>query len=58
MSDTGPKQEKPSEILIGLHDKPPAFESFLAALQHLMAIFIGIITPPLIIGGRFSFRRI
>lgn len=51
MSDTGPKQEKPSEILIGLHDKPPAFESFLAALQHLMAIFIGIITPPLIIGG-------
>ncbi|MCG8618841.1 MAG: purine permease [Desulfobacterales bacterium] len=39
------------EIILGLNDRPPAPQAFLAALQHLLAIFIGIITPPLIIGG-------
>lgn len=40
-----------SDIIIGLNDKPSAGQAFLAALQHLLAIFIGIVTPPLIIGG-------
>ncbi|MCG8686506.1 MAG: purine permease [Desulfobacterales bacterium] len=40
-----------SEVILGLNDKPPALQAFLAALQHLLAIFIGIVTPPLIIGG-------
>ncbi|GGB12450.1 nucleobase:cation symporter-2 family protein [Agarivorans gilvus] len=40
-----------SEIIYGLNDKPAPTTSFLAALQHLLAIFIGIMTPPLIIGG-------
>lgn len=40
-----------TEIILGLNDRPPASQAFLAALQHLLAIFIGIITPPLIIGG-------
>ncbi len=51
MSSTTLEQEKKVEIIFGLDDKPPAFQAFLAALQHLLAIFIGIITPPLIIGG-------
>jgi len=32
-------------------DKPPVLDSVFAALQHLLAIFVGIITPTLIIGG-------
>lgn len=40
-----------TDMIYRLEDNPPAFQAFLAALQHLMAIFIGIITPPLIIGG-------
>jgi xanthine permease XanP len=39
------------ELVYGLHDKPPVRDSIFAALQHLLAIFVGIITPTLIIGG-------
>jgi xanthine permease XanP len=39
------------DIIYGLNDKPPVRESIFAALQHLLAIFVGIITPTLIIGG-------
>lgn len=46
MSDSAP-----SELLYGLNDKPPAPAAFLAALQHMLASFVGIITPTLIIGG-------
>ncbi|KZZ43283.1 xanthine permease XanP [Thalassolituus sp. HI0120] len=46
MSDSAP-----SELLYGLNDKPPAPATFLAALQHMLASFVGIITPTLIIGG-------
>ena len=42
---------KKSDIIYGLHDKPPVVDSVFAALQHLLAIFVGIITPTLIIGG-------
>jgi xanthine permease XanP len=40
-----------SELIYKLNDKPSAKESFFAALQHVLASFIGIITPTLIIGG-------
>jgi xanthine permease XanP len=36
-------------LLYGLEDKPPFFEALLVAIQHVLAIFVGIITPPLII---------
>ena len=36
-------------LVYGIEDKPPFFESLFAALQHLLAIFVGIITPPIII---------
>ncbi len=50
MSDST-NQLQGSEIIFGLNDKPAPLKAFLAALQHMLAIFIGIITPPLIIGG-------
>lgn len=40
-----------SDIIYGLDDKPAPHKAFLAALQHMLAIFVGIMTPPLIIGG-------
>jgi len=43
------------EIIYRLHDKPPLVESLFAALQHLLAIFIPIITPPLIICSSLGF---
>ena len=41
MKDTG--------LVYGIEDKPPFFDALFAALQHLLAIFVGIITPPIII---------
>lgn len=38
-------------LIYGLNDRPPVREAFFAALQHLLAIFVAIITPPLIIAG-------
>ncbi|MCK5250016.1 MAG: xanthine permease XanP, partial [Spirochaetaceae bacterium] len=40
-----------SDMIYGLNDKPPAGQAFFAGLQHLMAIFVGIVTPPIIITG-------
>ena len=37
------------EIVYGLESRPPFFIALLAGLQHLMAMFVGIITPPIII---------
>ncbi|WP_249326106.1 solute carrier family 23 protein [Pseudoalteromonas sp. S2893] len=45
-------QEAISEdIIYAVDDKPGLTESFFAALQHVLASFVGIITPTLIIGG-------
>jgi xanthine permease XanP len=43
--------EKPSELIYRLEDKPPVIESLFAAIQHLLASFVGIVTPTLIIGN-------
>jgi len=40
-----------SELLYQLEDRPPFMEAVFAALQHVLASFVGIITPTLIIGG-------
>lgn len=45
------KEEYKTELIYGLNDRPPLRETFFAALQHLLAIFVAIITPPLIIAG-------
>jgi xanthine permease XanP len=43
--------DRPSELIYQLNDKPPFLESFFAAIQHLLASFVGIVTPTLIIGN-------
>lgn len=39
------------DLLYGLHDRPTPTKAFLGAVQHVLASFVGIITPSLIIGG-------
>lgn len=41
----------PADLIYGIEDRPPFKDAFFAALQHLLAIFVAIITPPLIIAG-------
>lgn len=40
-----------SDLIYGLEARPPVRESIFAALQHVFASFVGIITPALIISG-------
>lgn len=46
-----PLNAKPRGLIYGLEERPPFRDTFFAALQHLLAIFVAIITPPLIIAG-------
>ena len=43
--------EEKKELIYGLEDRPPLKDALFAAIQHLLAIFVAIITPPLIIAG-------
>lgn len=36
-------------LIYGVDERPPLRDTFFAAIQHLLAIFVAIITPPLII---------
>ncbi len=47
---------KQSEILYELDEKPPFGESFTAAIQHVLASFVGIITPTLVIGSTLGLQ--
>ena len=47
--------EKSKELIYGLNDRPPLQETLFAAVQHLLAIFVAIITPPLIIALAATF---
>ena len=40
-----------SELIYALEDRPPPLKSLFAGVQHLLASFVGIVTPALIIGG-------
>jgi len=40
-----------TDLIYGLDDNPPPAQSFFAALQHVLASLIGIMTPPLVITG-------
>lgn len=51
MESTEQLKQKPQGLIYGLEDRPPLRDTFFAALQHLLAIFVAIITPPLIIAG-------
>jgi xanthine permease XanP len=39
------------ELIYGLEDKPPVRDAIFAAIQHVLACFVGIITPSLIVAG-------
>jgi xanthine permease XanP len=46
------KQDKAiSDLIYQLDDRPPPLESFFAAMQHVLASLVGIMTPPLVITG-------
>jgi xanthine permease XanP len=45
------EEEDVFDLIYKLEDNPPVKEGMFAALQHLLAIIVGIITPTLIIGG-------
>lgn len=42
---------KKTDLIYQIEDRPPFRESLFVAMQHLLAIFVAIITPPLIIAG-------
>lgn len=46
-----------NELIYGLEDRPPFRETFFVALQHVFAVFVGIITPPLIICNALKLDR-
>ena len=48
--DPDPARE-PLDLIYRLGDRPPLVEACLVGFQHVLAVFVGIITPPLIIGG-------
>lgn len=43
--------DRSAERYRALEARPPAGEAFLLGLQHTLAVFVGIVTPPLIIAG-------
>ncbi|MDX1265880.1 MAG: xanthine permease XanP, partial [Oceanisphaera sp.] len=49
MSHDPHHQTNQQELVYKLHDKPPFVQSLFAAIQHLLALFVAVITPPLII---------
>ncbi|MGY4815015.1 uracil-xanthine permease family protein [Pseudomonas chlororaphis subsp. piscium] len=46
-----PDTSSQSDLIYGLDDRPKPLAAILAALQHVLASFVGIITPPLVIGS-------
>lgn len=44
-----PQLSGSSELIYGLYDKPPLVETIFVAIQHVLAAFVGIVTPPLLI---------
>jgi len=44
-----------NELIFNLNDRPPLGQTVVAALQHMAAIFIGIVTPPIVVAGALGF---
>ncbi|WP_314409931.1 nucleobase:cation symporter-2 family protein [Pseudomonas kuykendallii] len=45
------ESENAPDLIYGLEDRPAPVAAVFAALQHVLASFVGIITPPLVIGS-------
>lgn len=52
---TEQREEARRELIFTLEDRPPLGQAIVAALQHMAAIFIGIITPAIVISGALGF---
>ena len=46
-------QTQNSELIYRLEDRPPLPQTLFAACQHLLAMFVAVITPALLICGRW-----
>jgi xanthine permease XanP len=44
-------EEPITDLIYGLDVRPPLRETLFVALQHVFAVFVGMITPPLLIAG-------
>ena len=42
-------EQQSKGLIYGINDRPPLYDTLFAAIQHLLAIFVAIITPALII---------
>lgn len=51
MLDTRTKAAAEADLVYKLDDKPPFFNSLVSAITHLLAIFVPMVTPALIVGG-------
>ncbi|WP_103077981.1 uracil-xanthine permease family protein [Petrotoga miotherma] len=54
MGDSATKtveEERETEVLYKLEDRPPFYETVVLSIQHMLAMFVSIVTPPLIIAG-------
>ena len=51
MAEMTDKQAGSPDLVYGLEDKPPFGNALLSAVTHLLAIFVPMITPALIVGG-------
>jgi xanthine permease XanP len=49
LDDGNALADQAPELIYGLYDKPPLVETIFVAIQHVLASFVGIVTPPLII---------
>ncbi len=52
---TKAEERAKKELIFSLHDRPPLGQTIVAALQHMAAIFIGIVTPPIVVAGALGF---
>lgn len=55
MTSSSPDKSHSHDLIYGLNDRPAFKEALFAALQHLLAIFVAVITPPLIISHTLGF---
>lgn len=51
MSEVSVAREGSASVAYGIDDRPPPAEATLLGLQHLVAMLLGNITPPLLIAG-------
>lgn len=54
MSDADLKQATESDLVYRLEDTPPFGKALLSAITHLLAIFVPMVTPALIVGGALN----